>query len=408
MAAHDAPVWANARRSRWIVVTAIGTSTTLVWASSYYLPAILAGPIASGTGSSSALVFAAFSASLLVAALLGPSIGRVIDRRGGRGVMAASNVVLAFGLSFLALATDSIGVFGAWIILGAGMALGLYDAVFARLTAIYGQEARGPITGITLFAGFSSSISWPVSTILNDTIGWRETCLVWAALNLLIGLPLNLSVLPRRRHIANHRKTSTGREDQSKKISWQPPKEMSLLAFVFAASWFVTAAMAAHLPTLLRYAGLTQIQAVSVAALFGPAQVVARFAEFAVLKNVHPIVSSSIATALHPLGAIILAFGGPPLAAVFVFLHGAGNGLLTIAQGTVPLVIFGPDGYGARIGLLGAPARVAQALAPVLFGLLIGWIGLSALFISGGLYIAALIALTCIQRTGRPDPPTNG
>jgi hypothetical protein len=172
---------------------------------------------------------------------------------------------------------------------------------------------------------------------------------------------------------------------------------MLLLAFVFAAGWFVTAAMAAHLPILLRHAGLAPLQAVAVAALFGPAQVAARIAELAVLRKIHPVVSSRIAASLHPIGAVILAVGGPPAAVVFVVLHGAGNGLLTIAQGTVPLAIFGPHGYGTRTGLLGAPARVAQAFAPLLFGFLMDRMGLSILFISASLYIAALAALTCVR-----------
>jgi MFS family permease len=396
----SATPYANAARGQWAVVTALGTSTTLVWASSYYLPAILADSIASGTGVSATWVFGAFSASLLIAALAGPFVGRAIDRRGGRGVLALSNVVLATGLVSLALARGPIGLFGAWAILGVGMALGLYDAGFAALTAIYGDEARGPITGITLFAGFSSTISWPLSTILNDAVGWRETCLAWAALNLLIGLPLNRFVLPIRVHPVSHREESDGRIDREQsdgRIGWKPYREMLLLAFAFAAGWFVTAAMAAHLPTLLQRAGLTQLQAVAAGALFGPAQVAARFAELAALRKIHPLVSSRIAASLHPIGAVILAVGGPPAAVVFVLLHGAGNGLLTIAQGTVPLAIFGPHGYGTRTGLLGAPARVAQAFAPLLFGLLMDRMGLSVLFVSASLYIAALAALLCVR-----------
>lgn len=382
-------------RDRRLVVTALGTSTTLAWASSYYLPGVLAEPIASGTGVSVTWVFAAFSASLLVAALVGPFVGRAIDWRGGRDVLPLSNVALAAGLVVLAVAQGPIGLFAGWAILGVGMALSLYDAGFAALAAIYGDDARGPITGITLFAGFSSTISWPLSTILNNAIGWRETCLAWAVLNLLIGFPLNRFCLPKRNHHASHR------QESQERIDWRPHKEMLLLAFVFAASWFVTAALAAHLPALLERAGATTFQAVTAAALFGPAQVVARIAELAILRKINPLVSSRIATILHPIGVVILSIFGPPAAAIFVVLHGAGNGLLTIAQGTVPLAIFGRHGYGARIGLLGSPARVAQALGPLLFGLLIDRIGLSALFVSASLYIAALAALICVRAPHR-------
>ena len=187
---------ANPARSRRIIVTALGTTQTLAWASSYYLPAILADPIAVGIGVPRSAVFAAFSAALLISAFAGPWVGRAIDRNGGRGVLVLSNLVVAGGLAALAAATGWLSLFLAWAVLGAGMALGLYDAGFATLTALYGSKARGAITGITLFAGFASTVSWPLSALLNDWLGWRETCLIWAALHLVIGLPINRLLLP--------------------------------------------------------------------------------------------------------------------------------------------------------------------------------------------------------------------
>jgi len=168
---------------------------------------------------------------------------------------------------------------------------------------------------------------------------------------------------------------------------------MLLLALAFAASWFVTGAMAAHFPTLLERAGISHRAAIAAGALIGPAQVGARLMEFVIMRRAHPLVSARLAAALHPLGAILFAAMGGPAAALFALLHGAGNGLLTIARGTVPLAVFGPIGYGARTGLLGAPARAAQATAPLLFGVLLDQLGEYALIISGGLSILALIAL---------------
>ncbi len=373
-----------------MVIAALGITQTLAWASSYYLPAILADPISASLHVSRSLVFAAFSMALLIAAFAGPRVGRFIDRHGGRGVLALSNLVLAAGLVMLAAANGLTTLFAAWAILGFGMALGLYDAGFAALAALYGQAARGPITGVTLFAGFASTVSWPVSTLLNDALGWRETVLVWAVLNLVLGLPLNRFVLPQPAqpaHLSPAAKSSIG---------WTPRKEMLLLAFVFAAAWFVTGAMAEQLPALLQRAGSTQAQAVAAAALVGPAQVAARLAEFIVLRRVHPLVSARIAASLHPLGAALFAILGAPAAAAFAILYGAGNGLLTIARGTVPLAVFGPEGYGERTGLLGAPARAAQAFAPLLFGLLLDVIGLWTIAVSVALCLAALGALLCL------------
>ncbi len=305
-------------------------------------------------------------------------------------MLALSNIVLAAGLVILAAAHGAGALFIAWAILGVGMTLGLYDAAFAALTGLYGRDARGPITGITLIAGFASTVSWPLSSFLNGAVGWREAVLIWAALNLVLGLPLNLLLPspPRSAPISRAPDRSVG---------WKPYREMLLLAFVFAAAWFVTGAMAAHLPRLLELAGATPLQAITAAALVGPAQVAARLVEFFLLGRSHPLISARIATLLHPLGAAIFAAVGPPAAAVFAILYGAGNGLLTIARGTVPLAVFGPDGYGERTGLLGAPARAAQALAPLLFGLLLDRMGAAAIAVSSALCLAALAALFSLR-----------
>jgi MFS family permease len=371
------------------VVAALGTTQTLAWASSYYLPAILADPMAAAAGVPRSWVFAAFSASLLLSAIAGPSIGRLIDRRGGRGILVASNLVLAAGLTMLAACNGVASLIAAWAVLGIGMGLGLYDAAFATLATLYGSDARAPITGITLIAGFASTVGWPLTALLDAELGWRAACLAWAAMHLVIGLPLNALLIPRARFHFGHRDAVRG--------SWEPRRDMVLLAWVFAASWFVTGAMAAHLPSLLERAGATAAQAIAAAALVGPAQVAARLVEYMAMRRSHPLVSARLAASLHPLGAACLAAVGAPAAAAFALLHGAGNGLLTIARGTVPLALFGPEGFGARTGLLGAPARAAQALAPLLFGLLLDRMGPPVLVVSAGLSLSALVGLLMLR-----------
>jgi MFS family permease len=245
---------------RNVIVAALGTTQALAWGSSYYLPAILAEPIAEGLGVSRALVFGVFSGALLLSALLGPAVGRAIDTRGGRGVLVLSNVVLAAGLVLLAFAHGVVSLAVAWAVLGVGMALGLYDSAFATLAGLYGRAARGPITGITLIAGFASTIGWPLSAFLDAILGWRGTCLTWAALHLLIGLPLNRLLIPRAAPPER-----TAEPEVSTPAS--PRGTMTILAFVFAATWFVTGAMAAHMPRLLEIAGATSTAAIAAAAL---------------------------------------------------------------------------------------------------------------------------------------------
>ena len=227
---------------RTVVVAALGAAQTLAWGSSYYLPAILADPIETGLDLSRTVVFGVFSGSLLVSAFLGPAVGRAIDQHGGRGVLAISNLILAAGLVLLGTSQGIITLTIAWAFLGVGMATGLYDPAFATLTGLYGRAARGPITGITLIAGFASTVGWPLSAFLDGHFGWRGACLIWAGLHILVGLPLNHLLIPK----------APPPEKLAEAEGEAPPASrgaMPLLAFVFAATWFVTGATAAHLLT---------------------------------------------------------------------------------------------------------------------------------------------------------------
>src|SRR6478752_6377892 len=297
------------------IILALGTTQTLAWASSYYLPAILADPMSRDLGVSSNWIFAAFSASLVISALLGPRIGRRIDLVGGRPVLSMSNLTIAAGLVLLGVTYSIPVLIMAWLLLGIGMAAGLYDAAFAALGRIYGNEARRSITGITLVAGFASTVGWPLSAWGLETIGWRNTCFAWAAAHILIG----------------------------------------------------------------------------------PAQVAARIFEASFLSRFHPLVSTKLACLTHPIGAAILGLAGGGAASVFAVFHGTGNGILTIARGTLPLAIFGPENYGYRLGIIGAPARMAQAAAPLLFSLLIDTMGSRVLIVSSAFSLSALLALFLLR-----------
>jgi hypothetical protein len=211
-----------------------------------------------------------------------------------------------------------------------------------------------------------------------------------------LGLPLNYFLLPRPGNVA------VAKEKEAKPhVPIDRP--MIVLGLAFAASWMVVAAMAVHLPRLLESAGATSVQAVAAGALIGPAQVGARLVEASVLKRFHPMLSARLSVAFHPIAAGALAlFGATAASGAFAVLHGAGSGILTIARGTVPLAMFGPENYGYRLGLLGAPSRVAMAAAPLLFGLLIERYGAGVLVFSSALSLTALFGL-CTLKVGRTN-----
>jgi predicted MFS family arabinose efflux permease len=381
-------------QARTVVV--LGSAQTLAWASSYYLPAVLAAPMARDVGVTTPTVFAAFSASLLVAAALGPHAGQAIDRWGGRMVLIGTNLVFALGLLALGSARGPWSLFVAWAILGVGMGAGLYEAAFAALVRLYGTGSRNVITGITLIAGFASTVGWPLSALLESHVGWRGACCSWGALHLVLGIPLN-AMLPRAAPLALAPAASASATTTSREIE----RAGALLALAFAATWFISTAMAAHLPRLLQATGVTLATAVAIGALVGPAQVAGRVLEFGLLRRIHPLFSARAAALLHPLGAAALALVGAPAAAAFALLHGAGNGILTIAKGTVPLVLFGPLGYGRRQGWLMVPARIAQALAPWLFGVFLDLWGADAVWISASVGLVAFAALWALRSPER-------
>jgi len=400
---------------RWRTVTALGSAQTLSWASSYYLPGVLATPMARELGVAVPTVHLAFSLALIVSALVGPAAGRAIDRRGGRPVLLSTNVLFALALTALASAQGPWGLFAAWVLIGLGMGCGLYEAAFASLVRLYGQDSRNAITGITLIAGFASTVGWPLSAWMETQWGWRGACLGWAALHLVLGIPLNL-IVPRARPLPGpsaDEALSTPGAAPATPLAPEPsattqPGELRsavLLAVVFALVWFISTAMATHLPALLQASGATLAAAVAIGALVGPAQVAGRLLEFGLLRRIHPLLSARLAGLAHPVGVLVLMALGGPGSAAFALLHGAGNGIMTIAKGTLPLVLFGPAGYGARQGWLMMPTRVAQALAPVLFGLALQRWGAQAMWISAALGLMAFAALMAIKAPRETSTP---
>ena len=386
--------------ARTRTVLCLGTAQTLSWASSYYLPAMLAAPMARDLGVSTPTVFAVFSMALLVSAFSGPTAGRLIDRLGGRGVLMGSNLLFATGLTGLALAQRPIAFFAAWGLLGLAMGGGLYDAAFAALVRLYGRASRRAITGITLIAGFASTVGWPLTTVLEAQFGWRGACLCWAALHLLMGLPLN-ALLPKVAQPAEQ--TAAPGPESLAGVAAQVPSIRDtrftavVLAVLFSMLGFVSTAMAAHLPALLQAGGATLAVAVLAGSLIGPSQVAARVLEFSVLSRFSPLLAARCAALTHPLGAALLMTFGPVAALPFAVLHGSGNGLLTIVRGTLPLALFGPTGYGARQGWIALPGRVLSSLSPMIFGVELQHSGAGALWLSAGMCLTAFVCLMLLR-----------
>jgi predicted MFS family arabinose efflux permease len=356
----------------------LGINQTLSWGTSFFLPAVIVVPAARDLGHSTVAVLGAFTVALLIAGSCAPRVGRWIDRHGGKGSLAGSIVVLAMGQTILAMAPNLAVWYVGWGVMGVGMAMGLYDAAFATAGTLLGREAGSTITGITLLAGFASTVFWSLGAALIGHIGWRGLLLLYTGITLFVNLPLVLSLVPR---LDRNLKTATQAVTERTPVS---RRAIVCLASFFAVRWFVTSAFAAHILALLHGIGLSVTDAVVVASLIGPGQVAGRMLEWTIGRRMNLLFRARLAALLFPIGAAILPLGGPVAATAFALLYGMSNGIMTINRGTLPLALFGPNGYATVLGWLAVPVLVAQAVAPTVAAPVVAALPALWVFLVGG------------------------
>ena len=327
----------------------LGINQTLSWGMTFYLPAIIAEPAAAALAQPQFHVLGAFSWSLLVAGFCAPRVGRWIDRHGGRSALLASILVIALGQALLAVSPSLALWYLAWTVIGVGMAMGLYDAAFATIGGLLGQDAGPTITGVTLVAGFASSVFWTLGAALIGAVGWR-------------GLLLGLRRPDAAGEPANDLASGAARPAAPPCVAApRPPLHTPRQP---DEPWCCSGPSSRCAGSSPRRSQCTSCpcckasaspsnEAVGIAALIGPGQVAGRVLEWTIGPRINILAKARLGALLFPLGAAILMLGGPgPVfaAAGFALLYGMSNGIMTINRGTLPLAMFGPEGY-ARFGL---------------------------------------------------------
>lgn len=398
--AQDAVTTGGTRRG--VVVTVLGLLQILSWGSTFYLLAVLAKPITAETGWAYDRVMGGLALGLLVAGTVSPRVGRSIARYGGRVVLPCGVILLASGLALIGTAHDFAIYLAGWAIAGAGMGAGLYDSAFATLGSLYGKSARSAITAVTLFGGFASTVCWPFSAFLVEHFGWRATCLTYAGLHLCIGLPLYLTVIPTLR-----RDSTADPSDAAAPAAALLPNERSVfvvLAAVLTIAAAILSLIGSQLVTLLQGSGLALAQAVALGMIIGPMQVGARFIEMLAGSRYHPI-WTMVASATTVCCGVSLLFAGPRMFAVAIALYAAGNGIGSIAKGTLPMALFGAARYPVLVGKLALPILCAMALSPYLGALCLqlGGVKSTIAFVSGlALINIALVGVLFTLARGKP------
>ena len=374
----------------------LGLTQLIAWGSTFYLPAVILGVVTRDLGGSRTATVGALSWALIVAGVCAPRMGRWIERHGGRGVLATSTLILAVGLVVLAAAPGLVLWYVGWTVLGVGMALGLYDAAFATVGRLLGTAAGPVITGITLVAGFSSTVFWPASTALVHLFGWRTTLLIYSGVLLAVNLPLILLAVPKAGPApAVAPRTRTGPAGHGRTMA------LTCLSGFFTLRWLITSAIAVYVLHLFQALGLSAGHAVLAAALIGPGQVLGRIVDWTVDRWWGVLARARLAAALLPLGVAVLALGGPVAVVAFAVLYGMSNGILSINRGTLPLAIFGPGGYAALLGWLAVPPLLAQAAAPSVAAPVVSALpALEVFVVAGALGVVGLLLLVPLRVTG--------
>ena len=413
---HEAhrPLGRMVRQPATVAIVALGITQIVAWGTTLYALGVLGKPIAADTGWSQSLVFGGLTVGLLVSGAVSASVGRFLDRRGGRATMSLGSILACVGLVLLARVESPYTYLAAWAFLGLAMRLSLYDAAFAALVQVTPSRGRRAISYLTLFGGFASSVFWPIGHALNAAHGWRNTLLIFAAINLVLCLPLHWFGLARRETAAE---AEQARSSEAATAPTGPPLEgvartvaMVLFSVIVAASAVVFGALAVHLVPILEATGLAAATAVFVASLKGAAQVAGRIWDLTLARRWHPIDVGRVSVAFIPLSFAVLMLGGADFwtALAFTLLFGVSNGLVTIMRGAVPLALFGPKGYGEVLGILATPYLLLAAIAPAAFALVVEAYGYGtgeAILLGAGL--VSLLGMELMARWYRRRRPTS-
>ncbi len=376
----------------------LGIPQIIGWGSGFYLPAILAVPISASLGISQDIFFWAFTLSLLVAGLVGPRVGRAIDRFGGRRVMPIGNIVFAAGLSLMAMSTEVWMLFAAWMITGLGASVGNYDAAFATAVRHLGQKANPVIAGITLFSGFASSISWPLTSYLLAEFSWQSAVWFWAAMHIFVAMPIHLS-LPRVETREVPAVTGPIKKVMRRRFKLDP---LTLVfALIFALEGFIVTGVNTTLPVLVGGLGADTNLVLLASVVLGPAQVLSRVLLMLVGKYLGPMQIAGISIVAHPLGVALLLIFGEGAILWFVILQGVGVGLNPYVRGSLPLLFFGSDRYGQRQGYIMMPSKIVSALSPTLITAMLIVSAQLAVTVSmavGAMALVLLVLLSTLHR----------
>jgi hypothetical protein len=383
-------------------VGGLGITQIIGWGTTFSSLTIFGTTIGVDLNFSREVVFGGITMMLLVSALLAPRVGRLVDSKGARPIMIAGSATAALAMIALAFTHGIVTYLLAWVLVGVAMPMMLSNTALVGLVQIVGSNARRAITGLMLLSGLTGTLFLPLNAMLLESVGWRNTYLIFALLHLLICLPIHAMVLRRRDLDAMGVPRSGGGT-----IEGMLPPDKRFAAFIMLSIWsctegLITWGLYMQIIDVFKGLGLSGAAAIGVWAMVGPSQASARFGEL-LFGGRYSILTTAFLSAILTTGSflIILPFTTSVfVAGAFSICLGLGHGFFAIARNTLPLMLFGAREYGTYMGRLMLPQNIVNAGAPVIFAIAISRFHPStALWLAAGAAFAGFVAVILLVRT---------
>ena len=358
---------------RLIGVLLVLAITQLIGWGTIGLPPIVGRDLAADLGMSLPMVFAGTSTLYVTMGLCAPWLAKAFARHGARKVMMVGTVVAVPGYVVLYFAREPLLYFVAWVILGMGGSATLSTGAYIMLNEVAGRQAKNAIGALMLVTGLSSSIFWPTTSFLSGHFGWRGTCLVYAAMLILVSLPLYVFGAPRRNSV----KDEGGSAAKPSDAPAIPRGTFNLVVIAITLNAFVNFGLGAVLIELLRAEGLAPAQAIAFGSMLGVIQVSARGLDFLGGGRWDGITTGLVAGTALPVAMLLLMLseGATWAVAVFILLYGAGSGAMAVARATIPLVFYDQAEFAKAMSMIALPLNLASAISPPLLAALLTQFG---------------------------------
>ena len=365
-------------------------------------PAIVGREIAGDLGMDLAAVFAGSSVLYVVMGLWAPVLAKALPRFGARALMMAGAGLAAPAFVGLALARGPFAYFAGWAVLGTAGAAMLTTSAYVALNEIAGQQSKSAIGALMVVTGLSSSIFWPATALLSGMVGWRTTCLVFAAAMVAICLPLYAFGLPRRAAVAASAAMASGGRPA------QPLRDRSTFLLIVASialNAFVTFGFSAILIELLKAQGLPPAQAIAFGSALGLVQISARALDLLGGGRWDGVTTGLVAGIALPVAMTLMMLGGGAAWSVgaFILIYGLGSGALAVARATIPLAFYDKAAYAEAVAHISLPLNLMSALAPPLLAALLTRVGANAVLALAALSSSAALVLLLLLARRRPQ-----